>query len=110
MCLLDLLQEKGKGGVPCECHVLFLGLLFGDANVEKRGDNQEKKLFMDNTVRTLIPFKERQRPIETTCTIMGGSIGVEKKKRKEFSSKWKNKEWEAIQNLLKSCMSFGSPK
>ena len=92
MCLLDLLQEKGKGGVPCECHVLFLGLLFGDANVEKRGDNQEKKLFMDNTVRTLIPFKERQRPIETTCTIMGGSIGVEKKKGKNFlrSGKIKN--------------------
>ena len=84
MCLLDLLQEKGKGGAPCECHVLFLGLLFGVANVEKWGDNQEKKFFMDNTVCTLIPFKERQRPIETTCTIMGGSIGVEKKKEGIF--------------------------
>ena len=84
MCLLDLLQEKGKGGAPCECHVLFLGLLFGVANVEKRGDNQEKKFFMDNTACTLIPFKERQRPIETTCTIMGGSIGAEKKKEGIF--------------------------
>ena len=38
-----------------ECHVLFLGLLLGGANVEGRGKDQEKKLFIDNTAQALIP-------------------------------------------------------
>ena len=37
-----------------ECHVLFLGLLLGGANVEKRGENQEKKFFIDTTGQALI--------------------------------------------------------
>ena len=37
-----------------ECHVLFLGLLLGGANVKGRDDNQEKKFFIDNTVQALI--------------------------------------------------------
>ena len=35
---------RGKSGMPVECHVLFWGLLLGGANVEGRGDNQEKKV------------------------------------------------------------------
>ena len=50
---------RGKGRAPLECHVLFLGLLLGGANVEKRGDDQEKKFFMDNIVQALTGFKER---------------------------------------------------
>ena len=38
-----------------ECHVLFLGLLLGGANVEGRGEDQEKKFFIDNTAQALIP-------------------------------------------------------
>ena len=38
-----------------ECHVLFLGLLLGGANVEGRGDDQEKKFFIDYTAQALIP-------------------------------------------------------
>ena len=48
-----------KGGTLKECHVLFLGFLLGSANLEKQGDDQKKKFFMDNTVQALIPFKER---------------------------------------------------
>ena len=44
----------GKSGTPMECHVLFLGLLLGGANVKGRDDNQEKKFFIDNTVQALI--------------------------------------------------------
>ena len=52
-------EERRKGGTLKECHVLFLGFLLGSANLEKQGDDQKKKLFMDNTVQALIPFKER---------------------------------------------------
>ena len=38
-----------------ECHVLFLGLVLGGANVEQRGDDQEKKFFIDNTAQALTP-------------------------------------------------------
>ena len=39
--------NSATGGTPLEYHVLlFLGLLLGDANVEKRGDDQEKKFFL----------------------------------------------------------------
>ena len=41
--------------MPLECHVLFLGLLLGGANVERRGDDEEKKFFIDNTAQALIP-------------------------------------------------------
>ena len=40
--------EGGKNGTPLEFHVLFLGLLLGGANVERRGDNQEQKLLIDS--------------------------------------------------------------
>ena len=40
--------------MPLEYQVLFLGFLLGDANVERRGDSQDKKLFID-TAEALIP-------------------------------------------------------
>ena len=43
-----------------ECHVLFLGLLLGGANVERQGDNQEK-FFIDNTAQALIPSVDISR-------------------------------------------------
>ena len=44
--------ERGGGGAPLEYHVLiFLGLLLGGANMEKRGDDQERTFFLANTVQ-----------------------------------------------------------
>ena len=51
----------GKGGVPLELHVLFLGVAVGGENVKKWCDNQEKKFFRDNVVQVLIPFQEGYR-------------------------------------------------
>ena len=48
--------------MPVECHVLFWGLLLGGANVEGRGDNQEKKFFIDNTAQALIPSGDISLP------------------------------------------------
>ena len=44
--------ERERGGAPLEYHVLiFLGLLLGGANMEKRGDDQERTCFLANTVQ-----------------------------------------------------------
>ena len=48
--------------MPLECHVLFLGLLLGGANVERRGDDEEKKFFIDNTAQALIPSGDISLP------------------------------------------------
>ena len=48
--------------MPVECHVLFWGLLLGGANVEGRGDDQEKKFFIDNTAQALIPSGDISLP------------------------------------------------
>ena len=37
-----------------ECHVLFFKFLLGGANVVRRGEEQEKKFFIDNAARGLI--------------------------------------------------------
>ena len=77
--------------------------------MEKWGDNQEKKFFIDDTAQALIPFKERHKSLLKLHVRLGEGVSVWKK-RKEISSKWKKTYGEAIQNLLKSCMSFGSQK
>ena len=51
MCLLDLLQRKRE---RWECHVFFFKFLLGGANVVRRGEEQEKKFFIDNAARGLI--------------------------------------------------------
>ena len=48
-------RGRGKSETPLECHILFLELLLGGTYVERRGDNQEKKFFIDNTAQALIP-------------------------------------------------------
>ena len=61
--LLDVLQglpsadplQRGKSGTPLEFHVLLLELLLAGRNVEGQGDLQEKKFFIDNTAKGLIP-------------------------------------------------------
>ena len=45
-----------------KCHVLFRGLLLGGANVEGRGNDEEKKFFIDNTAQALIPFGDISLP------------------------------------------------
>ena len=37
-----------------ECHVFFLELLLGGANMVRRDEEQEKKFFIDNAARGLI--------------------------------------------------------
>ena len=63
-----------------ECHELFLGLLLRGANVEKWGDDQEKKFFIDDTAQALIPFKKRHKSLlKPHVRLGGGRFGVEKK-------------------------------
>ena len=54
--------KRGKSVTPLECHVLFLGLLLGGANMEWPGDNQEKKFYIDNTAQALIPSGDISLP------------------------------------------------
>ena len=62
-----------------------------------------------NTVQALIPFKERDRDLLKLHVQLEGSFGAGKK-RSNFLRSGKITYGETIQNLLKSCMSFGSPK
>ena len=57
---------------PLECHVLFLVLLLGGANV----DNQEKKIFMDNTIQALISSKGRHGSLLKLRVQLGDRISV----------------------------------
>ena len=61
--------------------MLFLGLLLGSANLEKQGDDQTKKFFMDNTVQALIPFKERHRSLAKLHVPLGEGVSVFEKKK-----------------------------
>ena len=49
--------------------------------MEKWGDDQEKKFFIDDTAQALIPFKERHKSLLKLHVQLGegGSFGVEKK-------------------------------
>ena len=69
-------RERGKGGTSLEYHVLFSGLLLGGANVEKQGDYQEKKFFIDNTVQVLIPFKEKHRGLLKLHVQLGEGVSL----------------------------------
>ena len=56
-------------------------MLLGSANLEKQGDDQKKKFFMDNTVQALIPFKERHRGlVKLYVQLAEGVLVFEKKK------------------------------
>ena len=49
------MTPRGKGRTSLELHILFLGLPIGDSNMEKWGDHQEKKFFIDNVVQGGFP-------------------------------------------------------
>ena len=68
-----------------------------------------KRDYLDNAVQGLISFKEGNRGLFKLQYIWGREVRCWKKRR-EFSSRWKNNLWEAIQNLLKSCLSYDPPK
>ena len=68
-----------------------------------------KRDYLDNAVQDLISFKEGNRGLFKLQYIWGREVRCWKKRR-EFSSRWKNNLWEAIQNLLKSCLSYDPPK
>ena len=62
MCLLDLLRGLGGGWEAVEIACTFLGrllleLLFGGPNPKIWHDHQ-KKLFINNSIEDLTPFKE----------------------------------------------------
>ena len=59
-----------------EFHVLLLGLLLGSAYVKKRGVDHEKKFFMNNTVQTLILFKESHRGLLKLHVQLGEGVLV----------------------------------
>ena len=59
-----------------ECHVIFLGLPLGGTNAERRGDEQEKKLFIDITAQDRIPFKERHRGLLKLHLQLGEGVSV----------------------------------
>ena len=58
MCLLDLFWGNG---VPLKCMSFFGGISFGRSNMKKRGDHQNKKLFINQSVKVLIPLKEEHQ-------------------------------------------------
>ena len=63
MCLLDLLRGLGGGWEAVEITCTFLGrllleLLFGGPNAKIWDDHQKKKLFINNSIEDLTPFKE----------------------------------------------------
>ena len=68
-----------------------------------------KRDYLDNAVQGLISFKEGNRGLFKLQYIWGREVRCWKKRR-EFSSRWKKNLWEAIQNLLKSCLSYDPPK
>ena len=68
-----------------------------------------KRDYLDNAVQGLISFKEGNRGLFKLQYIWGREVRCWKKRR-EFSSRWKNNLWEAIQNLLKSYLSYDPPK
>ena len=81
ICLLDLFQGKGEGGAALELHVLYLVLLLGGANVEKWGDHQEEKFFIDNAVQALIPFQEGHRALLKFYAHFGEGVSLCEKGR-----------------------------
>ena len=54
MCLLDLFWGNG---VPLKYMSLFGGISVGGSSMKKLGDHQNKKLFINQSVKVLIPLK-----------------------------------------------------
>ena len=61
---------KGEGGgwedVEIACTFLgrlLLGFLLGGSNVKKWDDHQKKKLFINNSIEDLTPFKEEHQSL-----------------------------------------------
>ena len=68
-----------------------------------------KRDSLDNAFQALISFKGGNRGLFKLQYIWVREVRCWKIRR-EFSSRWKNNLWEAIQNLLESCLSYGPPK
>ena len=68
-----------SNGLPVNTNLhhvlLFLGLPFRDAKVEKE-ESREGVLFIDNTVQTPIPFKERHRDVLKVHAQLGERVSV----------------------------------
>ena len=63
MCHLNLLRGLGGGWEAVEIACTFLGrllleLLLGGPNAKIWDDHQKKKLFINNSIEDLTPFKE----------------------------------------------------
>ena len=67
----------GFVGIPYN----FLGgLLLGGSNLEKWGDHQKKKFFINNSVEALIPFKEEHQNLLKLPVLFRGMFQCRGKK------------------------------
>ena len=104
MCLLDLFGGLGRGWEAVEIACTFLGrlllgLLLGSSNAKKEDDHPKKKLFINNSIEDLTPFKEEhQCLLKLHVLFLGGEEagvqcrggGMELSPKREFHLKRKN--------------------
>ena len=62
MCLLDLLQGKGEERDAVGMSCTLFGIAVIGANVERRGEDLEKKFFIDNAAQAQIPSGDISLP------------------------------------------------
>ena len=85
MCLLDLLRGLGGAWEAVEIACTFLGRLLlellGGPNAKIWDDHQKKKLFINNSIEDLTPFKEELVSVETHVLFLGGGeVGLSPKR------------------------------
>ena len=78
--------------------------------MEKWSDHQNTKLFIDKAVQALILFKEEHLGLLKLHVHLGDGVSMLEKKKKKILRGGRKTYEEAIQNLLKSCLSYGPPK
>ena len=77
MCLLDWFRGEGKGWTTEEIAYVLLGRLhLGGANSEKRGDHQNQKSFMNNSVQAKIPFNKDHQSLLKLHLPLGWGVSL----------------------------------
>ena len=77
MCLLDWFRGEGKGWTTEETAYVLLGRLhLGGANSEKRGDDQNQKSFMNNSVQAKIPFNKGHQSLLKLHVPLGWGVSL----------------------------------
>ena len=78
--------------------------------MDKWGDHQKKKFFVDNAAQALILFKEGHQGLLKLHVHLGERFLMLEEKARNFVRGGRKIYEETIQNLLKSCVSYGLPK